>query len=782
MEKTIFWLHVFIFFLVSFSHTNSSIKASTNSVSKTQFLSGNQTIISETGKFELGFFSPGNSNNHYIGIWYKNIPKKTIVWVANREAPVTDPSVSKLIISKNGSLVLLNNSTSPVWSTNTKSAATAAVLLDTGNLVLVNGSGSNSYLWQSFNYPTDTWLPGGWLGFDKITKEYQSLTSWKNSNDPSPGLFSESMDPDGSNQYVILWNGSYVYWSSGLWNGEVFLNVPGNKGKTDFNFSFVDNKERKYATYTMLDDSITRCVVDSHGRIRQWFWFNKPQQAWQTIFTEPLGTCDVYSLCGDFGVCDDQSEHTCQCLEGFKPANDEEWKLDDWSSGCVRVSKLQCGGKDGFLEMNNMRLPAKPDNLTVKSSKECESRCMNDCSCNAYTYNSGGCLVWKGEVRNLANIYGGGGDTIFVRLLASDILGESKGKSSSSTAVIIGAVLGSVSAICIAVGLSYICLKKKQNQTLKQVEGSLIQFKYKQLQKMTKNFSEKLGSGGFGTVFKGMMPDSTAIAVKKLEGLRQGEKQFRNEVITLGAVQHVNLVRLFGFCVKESERILVYEFMPKGSLDFHLFSNSSNVLKWSTRYQIALGAARGLTYLHEKCRERIVHCDIKPDNILLDDSFCPKVSDFGMAKLIGRDFSRVLTTMRGTMGYLAPEWISGLPITPKIDVYSYGMMLFEIVSGKRNRVRSEDGSLIFYPSWAARMIVEKEEGMSLVDERLNGEANLEQVERMCKVAIWCVQDDENDRPTMAQVVQALEGLVEVGMPPMPTALKNVASALKLELV
>jgi serine/threonine protein kinase len=194
------------------------------------------------------------------------------------------------------------------------------------------------------------------------------------------------------------------------------------------------------------------------------------------------------------------------------------------------------------------------------------------------------------------------------------------------------------------------------------------------------------------------------------------------------------------------------------------------VLSWSTRYQIALGVARGLHYLHERCRDCIIHCDIKPENILLSDTFVPKVADFGLAKLMGRDFSRVLTTVRGTVGYLAPEWIAGTAITTKADVYSYGMMLFEIVSGRRNSRQRKDSTVDFFPLLAAMTLTEGElEG--LVDTRLGCDVDLDEVERACRIACWCIQDEEGARPTMATVVQVLEGLVEVNVPPMSRWLK-----------
>lgn len=198
-------------------------------------------------------------------------------------------------------------------------------------------------------------------------------------------------------------------------------------------------------------------------------------------------------------------------------------------------------------------------------------------------------------------------------------------------------------------------------------------------------------------------------------------------------------------------------------------------MKWSIRHQIALGVARGLVYLHDSCRDCIIHCDIKPENILLDASFVPKIADFGMAKFLGRDFSRVLTTMRGTIGYLAPEWISGTVITAKVDVYSYGMVLLEIVSGKRNSGRqcTTGDDYVYFPVQVANKLLEGDVG-SLVDSNLHGDVHLEQVERALKVACWCIQDDEFDRPTMGDVVQCLEGLLEVNIPPMPRLLQAIA--------
>nr|ACF85019.1 unknown [Zea mays] len=326
-------------------------------------------------------------------------------------------------------------------------------------------------------------------------------------------------------------------------------------------------------------------------------------------------------------------------------------------------------------------------------------------------------------------------------------------------------------------------------------DGTIIRsFTYSHLRHATRNFSDRLGGGGFGSVYKGTILGRdddgsavTTIAVKRLlDGARQGEKQFRAEVSSIGLIQHINLVKLVGFCCESDKRLLVYEHMVNGSLDVHLFNSNGGggggkdgvvVLDWSTRYQIAVGVARGLAYLHEGCRERIIHCDIKPENILLDASLVPKIADFGMAAIVPRDFSRVLTTFRGTIGYLAPEWIGGEAITEKVDAYSFGMVLLEIVSGRRNSPKvytTNSCHVSYFPLQAITTMLHDGDVNSLVDPQLHGEFNLEEALRLCKVAFWCIQDNELDRPTMGEVVQALEGLHDVGMPPMPRQLATIA--------
>ncbi|CAN6168394.1 unnamed protein product [Urochloa humidicola] len=764
--------------------------ASVDTISSSTPLSGLQKIVSKSNKFALGFYTPpqGNTNsssttsNYYIAIWYSNIPVRTTVWTANSNAPVTDPTTAALTIGSDGNLVLLDQSKNrQLWSTNvsTGSNSTVAILQDDGSLDLTDATNSSIVYWRSIDHPTNTWLPGGKLGLNKTTGVSQRLVPWRNAANPSPGLFSLELDPNGTTQYFIQWKDSITYWTSGPWNGNIFSLVPEMTNGYNYNFQFIDNATESYFIYSMKDNNIiSRFVIDVTGQIKQLTWVDSNQQ-WILFWSQPRTQCEVYALCGAYGSCNLNGLPFCNCIKGFAQKVQSDWDLQDFSGGCKRRVPLQCqtnlsaaqAKPDKFYTMTSVRLPDNAQTAVAASSQDCQVACLSNCSCNAYTYNNSGCFVWHGDLINLQDQYSGnGGGTLFLRLAASELPDSKKSKT-----VIIGAVVGGVAAVVIVLAIvSYFLFQKyRRERTLrisKTAGGTLIAFRYSDLQHVTNNFSERLGGGAFGSVFKGKLPDSTAIAVKRLDGVHQGEKQFRAEVSTIGTIQHVNLVRLLGFCSEGSRRLLVYEFMQKGSLDLQLFPGETMALSWTTRYQIALGTARGLNYLHEKCRDCIIHCDVKPENILLDESFVPKVADFGLAKLLGRDFSRVLTTMRGTRGYLAPEWISGVAITAKADVFSYGMMLFELISGTRNSDHGQEGGSTFFPTFAASKLHEGDV-RSLMDPRLSGDANVDELTRACKVACWCIQDDESARPTTGQIVQILEGFLEVNMPPVPRSLR-----------
>nr|ABA92006.2 retrotransposon protein, putative, Ty3-gypsy subclass [Oryza sativa Japonica Group] len=648
--------------LVISLHT-PSCSATNDTIVAGQVLAVGEKLISRNGKFALGFFKPalpeGTANTYgnvtspgwYLAIWFNNIPVCTTVWVANRERPITEPELKlvQMKISEDGSsLVIINHAIkSIVWSTQITNGTaqaktgvnTSAILLDSGNLVIE--SLPDVYLWQSFDYPTELVLPGAKIGW--------------------------------------------------------------NKARGFLTPTYVNNDEEEYLMYHSSDESSSSFVsIDMSGQVKLNIWSQANQswaevhaEPWAQLYAQPPDPCTPFATCGPFGICNGNSEQFCDCMESFSQKSPQDWKLKDRSAGCIRNTPLDCpsnrSSTDMFQTIARVTLPANPEKLEdATTQSKCAEVCLSNCSCNAYAYKDSVCSVWHSELLNVKlrdNIESLSEDTLYLRLAAKDMPASTKNKRKPviavvTTASIVGFGLLMLVMFFLIWRIKFNCCGVPLHHN--QGNSGIIAFKYTDLSHATKNFSEKLGSGGFGSVFKGVLSDSTTIAVKRLDGLHQGEKQFRAEVSSLGLIHHINLVKLIGFCYEGDKRLLVYERMINGSLDAHLFHSNGTILDWSTRHQIAIGVARGLFYLHESCHKCIIHCDIKPENILLEASFAPKIADFGMAAFVGRDFSRVLTSFRGTKGYLAPEWLSGVAITPKVDVYSFGMVLLEIISGRRN--------------------------------------------------------------------------------------------------
>jgi hypothetical protein len=792
-----------VFTLLFFLHIPAS-SAPTDTILAGQALAVNDKLVSKNGRYALGFFnttrqSSQGTTNWYLGIWFNTVPQFTSAWVANRDEPIKNTTSLELIISHDGNLVILNQYTkSIIWSTqaNTTSNSTTAVLLNSGNLRLTNSSNSSEVLWQSFDHPTDTLFPGAKLGWDKITGLNRRLVSWKSLINPSTGVYCNEVDPSGVDQFLLTPLNTFIpYWSSGAWDGKYFSSIPEMTSSNPLlTTTFVDNDQEKYMGATLINENtIIRRVIDTSGQGKAFIWLEGSQD-WTMIYAQPKAQCDVYAICGPFTICADNMVPHCKCMEGFTITSPEDWEVEDRTGGCSRNTPLDCVSNKSITHTTDkfysvpcvVQLPQNdPTLVAAASSSECAQVCLNSCSCTAYSFSDVGCSILHYELLNIRQLSCSGStnlteETIYIRLSAKDF-NKLRNKRKEN---VIGVATGSgISALGLCALILLVIIwrdKRSSGRILDGVRGynGITAFSYMKLQRATNKFKHKLGGGSFGSVYKGLIDDSIAIAVKRLDGAYQGEKQFRAEVSSIGAIQHINLVKLVGFCCEGSKRLLVYELMSNRSLDVHLFQINSTMLNWTARYKIAMGVARGLAYLHVSCRDCIIHCDIKPENILLDALFIPKIADFGMAKLLGRHFSRVLTTMRGTAGYLAPEWIAGVAITPKVDVYSYGMVLLEIISGRRNSCApcSNGGNLgVYFPVYAAHKLLEGEVG-SLVDQMLHGDVNLDEAELVCKVACWCIQDDEFDRPTMGEVVQILEGQVKIGMPPIPRLLQAVAGS------
>ena len=418
--KTKPWLLFALLQIISYYRACFSIAGDTLSPGQSLSFSKRETIVSKGGTFELGFFQPGTSLKIYLGIWYKRFDPKEVVWVANRETPLSDPSSSRLDLSDEGNLLLFQGSSRiPFWSTNLtspRSNLTEAVLGEDGNLVLRDGSNQTSIFWESFDHPTDTWLPGSKLGIKK-------LISWKNSEDPAPGVFSLGLDPNGSNQYFLEWNRSQIYWSTGVWNGKSFSSVPQMNGLGSlFKYTFVQSEG--YITYSPLNPShISKYRIDYKGQLRLLVWWPGPWE-WSVFWSVPWNLSDVFALCGAFGVFRENLSNPCECLRGFQP-----FSVKDWSGGCVRNSPLQCenstyanGERDWFLKMPNMQLPVYSKAYLALNASRCELACMESCSCTAYAYNRSGCMIWEGTLLNLHQLSRDVkiGQDIYLRLAAAE--------------------------------------------------------------------------------------------------------------------------------------------------------------------------------------------------------------------------------------------------------------------------------------------------------------------------------------------------------------------------
>jgi hypothetical protein len=407
----------------------------------------------------------------------------------------------------------------------------------------------------------------------------------------------------------------------------------------------------------------------------------------------------------------------------------------------------------------------------------CWKACLGDCFCAVAIYRNDQC--WKKKIplsngRMDVSVKG----TALIKIRKDNSTLNPSG-ADRSTLLFIGSVLLSSSVFLnflLVLGAFLVVFrwnywKPKVLQAHQVMPGMNLQsFTYEELRKATNGFKEELGRGAFATVYKGSLEsdDRIHVAVKRLNTMvRQGDGEFKAEVSAIGRTNHRHLVQLLGFCNEGEHRLLVYEFMSYGSVASLLFGVSKP--DWHQRMQIALGTARGLFYLHEECRSQIIHCDIKPQNILLDETWTARISDFGIAKLLKTDQTRTTTVIRGTKGYVAPEWFRNMPVTVKVDVYSFGIVLLELICCRKNfEAEVEDENQMILADWACDCYSYRKLDL-LVGNDEKAMDDMERVEKYVMIAIWCIQVDPTIRPTMKKVVQMMEGAVEVSVPPDPSS-------------
>ncbi|KAG7584828.1 Protein kinase-like domain superfamily [Arabidopsis thaliana x Arabidopsis arenosa] len=588
------------------------------------------------------------------------------VWVANRDHPLSSPTG---ILNISNSNVDLLDGNVVLWRKNliNRDSSVVAELLDNGNFVVKDPTG---VLWQSFDSPTDTLLPGMILN--------ANLVSWASSEDPSSGAYT----------YEIIGQQGFIHDAHQVPMTRIFPNkiLPSTTNKT---FS------------TMLR-------IDEYGVLQLLVWRDK----WHVDWISHVDECDWYGTCGLNMFCDINLNPICNCIKGFEPS-DKPYR------GCERKkTQVSCVEKE-FWRMTNMKLPDFGEQIDTKMGVEdCKERCVKDCNCVAFanmdSQNGGsGCMVWLHELHDIRSYKTKGLDFYIKLPVAADLV---EGNNVSETTI--GLIVGVSTLLLIFIVLLIYKTRKMRERTIvcqrenptmdisitEDWQSHLMDFEV--ISQATNFFSDsnKIGEGGFGSVYKGRLLNGVEIAVKRLISMTpNGIENFDNEVRLIGLVQHINIIRLIGFFSDENEKILVYEHLENLGLDSYIFDTTrSSSLNWQKRFDIIIGIARGLLYLHQDSRFKIIHLDLKPSNILLGKDMIPKISDFGMAKTLARDETEAIaTTAAGTFGYMPLEYLRDKIYSVKSDVFSFGVLLLEILSGKRNNrfpALNDGESLLSYVS------------------------------------------------------------------------------------
>ncbi|XP_058070927.1 G-type lectin S-receptor-like serine/threonine-protein kinase LECRK3 [Magnolia sinica] len=750
--------------------------------------------VSPSGEFSFGFYRLPNGDRFLLAIWFDKIPEKTVVWSANGDEPVQGGS--KVELTTEGRLLLTDAQDEEIWraESNNGTVASAAVL-DTGNFVLRRTD--SVIVWESFDVPTDTILPSQILGLGS------QLSSHLTAKNYSKGRFQLRVQSDGNLVFYpvnLPTQSRYdAYWASDTVDSgyQLVFNTSGYIYFTQRNGSMfnLSNNGKMVST----KDFYHRATLDFDGVFRQYIYPKNHSssgswaESWSVVWYEPPNLCTAIrsevgsGACGFNSYCkpDDDQRPSCECPPGYSYLDP-----NNTFGGCKQdFAPQSCdSGVEGLFELREMTSTDWPlsdfERYNPTNEDECRKACLSDCFCAVAIFRDGYCWKKKLPLSNGKMDPSVGGKALIKVSRGNFTLRPPPPPPSTGTeknerrtlVLVLSVLLGSsvflnflfLSVALFAVFFSYHKKLLKTQPEQSTMGLNLRCFTYKELEEITDGFKEELGRGAFAIVYKGVLASNSQnfIAVKKLDMvLKEAEKGFRTEVILIGQTHHKNLVKLLGFCEEGSHRLLVYEFMRNGSLASFLFEGPRP--SWNKRMQIAFGIARGLMYLHEECGSQIIHCDIKPQNILLDDSFTARISDFGISKLLKTNQSRTTTCVRGTKGYVAPEWFRNMPVTAKVDVYSFGVMLLEIICCRKNiksEIEDDQNAVLTY--WASDCYRAGRLDM-LVEDDTEALDDMRRMDRVAMVALWCIQEDPSLRPSMKKVTQMLEGAVEVSVPPNP---------------
>ncbi|XP_039161062.1 G-type lectin S-receptor-like serine/threonine-protein kinase SD2-5 [Eucalyptus grandis] len=749
--------------------------------------------------YACGFYCDGYCNTylfaivivHHYGLDDEStFASPQVVWSANRHNPVKIGATLEL--TSEGDLVLKDADGTVAWSTNTSYKSVAGLTLtDLGNLMLFDKN--NMTVWQSFDHPTDSLVLGQKLKAGQRLVPSVSETNWT-----VDGMITLFMNGHGLTAQLET-RPPQIYYQYLIDNQNASIESPYVQF-VNGSLAFFSNYIRNVSLLSIPQISSLQYIkLGSDGHLRVYYYKDKRRYMTRPSPAHWVAAADLMDyladcgprVCGLYGIC---SNGQCSCPTSiggtsyFKPVNYKHPNI-----GCFENIPLSCGDSQNqsLLELIDVMSFVFNSDLENIDATSCKEACRKNCSCKAaifkyYSNLTNGSCYLPTQVFSLMNIsetttsyY----STTYLKVQnvhfarspthspeappAKEVPNTSVDNQRSNRFLIIlgssfGVLFGMMILIVVIVSIVW---KRDDNEAeeinLDQVLGMPTRFTFDALKAITNNFNKKLGEGGFGSVSEGTLIDGTKVAIKHLNDFGQVKKSFLTEVETIGSIHHINLVRLMGFCAEKSHRLLIYEYMPNGSLDRWIFRKPNEyVLDWPQRRKIILDIANGLKYLHEDCRQKILHLDIKPHNILLDENFNAKVADFGLSKLVNRNQSLVITTMRGTPGYLAPEWLSAV-VTEKVDVYSFGVVILEIVCGRKVFDCSLDEEDMHLLGLFKRK--GKEERLLDIVDKYHQDMQLigPQVLNMMRIAAWCLQGNYAKRPSMSMVIKVLEGVMEV---------------------
>lgn len=740
---------------------------------------------SSSGDYAFGFYHLV-TGRYLVGIWFDKIPNKTLVWSANRDNPVEIGSSINLTGSGQFVVQPLKGASFSIYNgTNTASA----VMQNDGNFVLTNSL--SNVIWQSFDSPTDTLLLGQTLNTS------QKLYSNKNgSEDYSTGEYSLEILQDGN---IVLkayrFTDSAYWWSDTAQSSGVRIIF---NNTTAFLYAVNATQQIIFNMTTdivgAIEDYYHRVLVDDKGNFQKLIYHKENGNGWISVWRAVTKPCTVTALCGVYGFCNtsgsDTQTYSCGCLPGYTPLDPTAPSKGCYLSEVKDLCAANSSASNFEVEVKEIQDANIPNEgyfffdlqvLYGMDLESCKRELISDCLCMAAVLDGSACYKKKWPIINAIRIIPDTSNRVMLIKVPPVDNKMDNGNDSSSLVVLIVALIScSLLAVLFAATAIYhhpSCQHLMHRRTPpkpkpKAMDINLKVFSFQQLKEATNGFKDKLGRGAYGTVYSGVLnleDQQVDVAVKQLEQVDdQGDKEFVTEVQVIALTYHRNLVGLLGFCNEQSHRLLVYEKMENGTLSNFLFGGAKP--SWESRVRIVLEIARGLLYLHEECDQQIIHCDIKPQNVLLDSSYTAKISDFGLAKMLMKDKTRTNTNARGTMGYMAPEWLKNAPVTPKVDIYSFGVMLLEIIFCRRHielheiedGTRGDDMILV---DWVQYLAMENNLRIAVIDDVEVG-SDLNRFQRMAMVGLWCVTPNPTLRPPMRTVVQMLEGNLEVGVPPL----------------